>query len=288
MEKLDPLQTFIEVVRSGSFTGASKALSMPRSTVSLHIRTLETALGTRLLKRSTRSLSLTEDGYLLFSHAKDGLQALLVAMDMVRGHANEFRGLIRLTAPADFPTETLAAAVSKYRTDHPAVRFDVMLTNAALDLIGNNVDVALRLGVRGDLERVERKLAPVDWQFCAGADWINENGIPASLTDITEFISPASDLRVFLERFVLGGRELPTGMITADNQLMIRDLALSGSGVALLPTGLCVDLIKAGRLITVLQDIPIKAPVLNLTFPSRADITPRVRGFADVLAAQFT
>jgi DNA-binding transcriptional LysR family regulator len=288
MEKLDPLQTFIEVVRSGSFTAAARALSMPRSTVSLHIRTLETALGARLLKRSTRSLSLTEDGDLLFSHAKDGLQSLIAAMDMVRGQAHEFSGLIRVTAPADFPTETLATAISTFRTDHPAVRFDVVLTNAALDLIGDNVDVALRMGVRGDLERVERKLAPVDWQFCAGADWINENGLPENLKDITEFISPASDLRLFLERFVLGGRELPTGMTTADNQLMIRDLALSGSGVALLPTGLCRDLIKAGRLITVLPDIPIKAPVLNLTFPSRSDITPRVRAFADALAAQFT
>lgn len=288
MEKLEPLQTFVEVVRAGSFTAAAKALSMPRSTVSLHIRTLEVALGTRLLKRSTRSQALTEDGHLLFSHAKDGLQALIAAMDMVRSQANEFSGLIRLTAPADFPTETLAAAISRFRTDYPAVRFDVVLTNAALDLIGDNVDVALRMGVRGDLERVERKLSPVDWQFCAGTNWIGEKGVPTNLAEITEFISPAPDLRVFLERFVLGGRKLPVGMITADNQLMIRELALTGSGVALLPSGLCRDFIKAGRLIAVLQDIPIKAPVLNLTFPSRADITPRVRAFANVLSAQFT
>lgn len=288
MEKLDPLQTFIEVINEGSFTAASRTLSMPRSTVSLHVRTLETALGTRLLKRSTRSLSLTEDGALLYAQAKDGLHALIAAMDMVRSQANEFSRMIRLTAPADFPTGTIAIAISKFRTDHPAVRFDIVLSNAVLDLIGENVDIALRMGVRGDLERVQRKLAPVHWQFCAGAGWIDQRGAPERLSDITEFVSPSADLRVFLERFVLGGRLLPTGAITADNQLMIRDLALSGAGVALLPCGLCRNLIKAGRLIAILPDIPIKAAVLNLTFPSRADITPRVRAFTDVLAAQFT
>ena len=287
MEKLDLLQTFVEVVREGSFTAAARSLSMPRSTVSLHVRTLETTLGTRLLKRSTRSLSLTEDGQTLFAQAVDGLQTLIAAMEMVRSNPDELRGLIRLTAPSDFPTELIAAAMTSFRQIHPAVRFDVILSNSALDLISDNVDIALRIGVRGDLDRVERKLSPVHWQFCASPDWVDRNGASQDLAEITEFISPSVDLRFFLERFVLAGRKLPTGVIAADNQLMIRDLAVSGAGVALLPFGLCRELIEAGRLIPLLQDIPTATPSLNLTFPSRADITPHVRAFADALAAQF-
>nr|WP_272209716.1 LysR family transcriptional regulator [Marinicella sp. W31]MDC2875540.1 LysR family transcriptional regulator [Marinicella sp. W31] len=287
MEKLDPLQTFVEVVRAGSFTAAAKALSMPRSTVSLHIRSLEAALATRLLKRSTRSLSLTNDGQLLFSRAEDGLRSLIAAMDMVRGDPGNLSGLIRLTAPADFPAETLATAMTGFRQTHPAVRFDIRLTNAALDMIADDVDIALRIGRRGDLDRVEHKLAPVRWQFCASKDWVGRNGTPGTLGEIAEFISPSPDLRAFLERFVLAGRKLPTGVITADNQLMIRDLAIAGSGAALLPSGVCQTPIAAGRLLPLLPDIPTEAPSLNLTFPSRADITPRVRAFADALALQF-
>ncbi len=287
MEKLDLIQTFVEVVRAGSFTAAARSLSMPRSTVSSHIRTLESALGTRLLKRSTRSLSLTDDGQMLFSQAEGGLQTLITAMEMVRSNSDELRGLIRLTAPADFPTEMIAAPMTRFRQAHPAVRFDVVLSNSALDLIRDNVDIALRMGVRGDLDRVERKLAPVHWQFCASPEWVDRNGATTNLADITDFISPSVDLRSFLERFVLAGRKLPTGAITADNQLMIRDLAVSGAGVALLPLGLCDKLIKAGHLLQLLQDIPTAAASLNLAFPSRADISPPVRAFADALVAQF-
>ena len=287
MEKLDPLQTFVEVVRAGSFVAAARSLSMPRSTVSLHIRTLEAELGTRLLKRSTRAQSLTDDGQLLFSQAEDGLRTLIGAMERVRCDPQKLSGLIRLTAPADFPTEALAATISKFRQVHPAVRLEVLLTNLALDMVDDNVDIALRIGPRGDLDHVERKLSAVHWQFCASVEWVERNGAPVTLAEITEFISPSAGLRTFLERLVLSGRKLPAGGITADNQLMIRDLCLSDAGVAILPTGLCSEPIKAGRLVPLLQDTPTESPSLKLTFPSRADITPRVRAFADALTAQF-
>lgn len=287
MEKLDPLQTFVEVVRAGSFTAAARSLSMPRSTVSLHIRTLETVLGARLLKRSTRSLSLTEDGQMLFSHVEGGLKTVIAAMEMVRRKPDELRGLIRLTAPSDFPTDMIAVAMAKFRRVHPAVRFDVMLSNAAFDMIRDNVDIALRISDRVNLEHVERRLAHVHWQFCASQEWVDRNGVPATLAEIAEFILPSAELRAFLERFVLAGRKIPVGAITADNQFLIRDLCVSGAGVALLPSGLCDELIKADRLVSLLPDLLTKAPSLNLTFPSRADITPHVRAFADALVAQF-
>lgn len=287
MEKLDPLQTFVEVVQAGSFTGAAQSLGMPRSTVSLHVKTLETALGVRLLKRSTRALSLTEEGGLLFERAKQGLQLLTGAMDMVRSRPDDLSGLIRLTAPADFPGGLLARAMVEFKRQHPAIRFEVMLTNAALEMIGDNVDIAMRIGTRGDIDRVERHLTPVHWQFCASSDWVSRNDAPCEVADIKDFIAPGSDLRAFLERFVLSGRKLPDGAIMADNQLMIRDLVLAGAGVALLPDGLCRDLIETGRLRPLLENVITGSPTLNLTFPSRADITPRVRAFADKLTELF-
>lgn len=287
MEKLDPLQTFVAVVRAGSFAAAARALGMPRSTVSLHVKTLETALGTRLLKRSTRALSLTDDGEALFAEAGDSLRRLTAAMDRLRGTPGQLSGLIRITAPADFPTAPLARATAAFRRQHPAVRFDLRLTNAALDMIGDNVDIALRIGLRGDLDRVERRLSPVPWRFCASPDWLAQNGTPGSVGEISAFIAPARELRAFLEGRVLQGQRLPEGAIRADNQRMVRDLVLAGAGVGLLPGGLCDADIAAGRLRLLLPEAIATAPPLTLTFPSRADITPRVRAFAERLAAEF-
>lgn len=286
MEKLDYLQTFVQVVRAHSFTAAAKKLSMPRSTVSLHIRSLEESLGVRLLKRSTRALSLTDDGRLLFERVEAGLETLQNAFDQVRNAHGNLSGLIRMTAPTDFPTSVLAQAIDAFRKDHPAVFFDLVLTNAALNLIGEDVDIALRIGDRGDLDRVERKLTEVTWCFYASPQWIDRNDLPTRLEDLQDFISPPEDLRAFFERFVLKERKLPMGIITADNHFLIRDLVAAGAGVGLLPEGICKGMTSEGILTPVIEDAISRSTQLNITFPSRADITPRVRAFSEVLVAQ--
>lgn len=91
---------------------------------------------------------MTDEGRQLFDQAEDGLTVLTSALDVVRNKPGELSGLIRLSAPADFPTEFLAAAVTQFQDLHPAVRFQIMLTNAALDMIGDNVDIAIRIGGR--------------------------------------------------------------------------------------------------------------------------------------------
>lgn len=287
MAKLDSLFTFVEVVRAGSFAAAAARLGKPRSTVSLHVKTLEATLGTRLMKRSTRSLSLTEDGRLLFDQAEGGLKTLTAAMDAIRTKPGRLGGLIRLTAPADFPTDTLTAAITEFRQIHPAVRFQIMLTSVTKNMIDDNVDIAMRISARGGSDRVERRLQDIAWQFCAGSEWVHRKGTPSSVGEIDDFISPAPDLKHFLERTVLGGAKLPDSDVVADNQLMIRDLVLKGHGVALLPEGLCADAIDDGKVVTILDEAILATTRLNLTFPSRADILPRVRAFADHFATRF-
>lgn len=287
MAKLDSLFTFVEVVRAGSFAAAAARLGKPRSTVSLHVKTLEATLGTRLMKRSTRSLSLTEDGRLLFDQAEGGLKTLTAAMDAIRTKPGRLGGLIRLTAPADFPTDTLTAAITEFRRMHPAVRFDVMLTSATMNMIDGDVDIALRISRRGGEDRVERRLLDVGWQFLASSEWVRRKGRPRTIAEIDDFIAPAAELARFLEHTVLGGAKLPAGDIMADNQFAIRDLVLAENGVALLPEGLCADAIEDGRVVVLLDEAIADTTPLALTFPSRADIVPRVRAFADHFAKQF-
>ncbi|MEJ2116815.1 MAG: LysR family transcriptional regulator [Alphaproteobacteria bacterium] len=123
MLKLDPLLTFIVVVRAGSFSSAVERLAMRRSIVSLYVRNLEASLGTRLLKRSTRSLSLTDEGRLLFDEVGDGLTVPTSALDAIFNKPGTLSGLIRLTAPADVPTEFLAASVTQFQGLHRLFAF---------------------------------------------------------------------------------------------------------------------------------------------------------------------
>lgn len=274
-------------MQTGSFAAAARRRGMPRSTVSLQVQSLETFMGVRLLKRSTRTLALTDEGRRLFDEVMPALATLDRAIEAARGAPGGLRGLIRITAPADLPTAPLAQAITRFTQEHPAVRIDVLLTNASLDLIANNIDIAVRVGQNG-MEAIERPLFDVEWGFCAARSWIERNGMPGTVSEIAAFVGPPSRLRGYLERVVLGGTRLPSAAITADHHGMTRDLILSGFDVGLLPVGLCHDAIQAGTVQTLLRDAIQGRTRLALTFPTRADMLPRVRAFADQLQAAFS
>jgi DNA-binding transcriptional LysR family regulator len=284
MPMLDQLLTFTEVVRAGSFAQAARNLAKPRSTVSLHIKSLEASLGTRLFRRSTRSLALTEDGQTLFDRAAVSLDAVNAAFDIVRSRKDALGGLVRLTAPADFPSEPLAAALSGFRQLHPAVRIDVILSNDAIDLVGENIDLAVRIGNRGSGNRIERPLAPITWSFFASPAWLAHNGEPQTLAELHEFIAPSPELSQFLDNHVLDRPSLPKGIMSANNHSLARDLVAAGAGVALIPDGLCGDAVRKGQIQAVLKSVPLRSTPLKIVFSEKADMLPRVRELADHIA----
>ncbi|HEX7817319.1 LysR family transcriptional regulator [Dyella sp.] len=288
MLKLDPLQTFVEVVRAKGFSSAAQRIGMPRSTVSLQVKALEETLGTRLLKRSTRSLALTDEGRRLFESASGAIDVLAHALEDVRGESGVLRGLIRITAPADFPTRILATAITEFRQQYPQVRFELTLTNAVLDLVRENVDIAIRAGSPAGMDSVERTLFEFSWRFHASAEWVALHGKPASIDAIASFIAPTPLLRAYLERTVLGGQTLPAPAIEVDSQFLARDLVLQDFGIGLLPEGLFAQAdIDKGNIVALLDETIRQRSRMNLTFPTRADMLPRVRAFADHLCGLF-
>ena len=285
--KLDPIQTFVEVVRAGGFTAAARRTVMPRSTVSLHVKMLEEMAGVRLLKRSTRSLVLTDEGRRLYANASGAVDDLVQALDDLRTRDDALSGLIRLTIPADFPTALLASAITSFTRDHTLVRFQILSTNAVLDLVHNNIDIAIRVSASPAQTAIERRLLDIEWGFYAGASWLDRNPRPDNVGDLSAFISPQPALRTYLEKHVLGGASLPSGAIEVDSHAMARDLMLSGFGVALLPHGLCREAVSSGSAGQLLPQAALHPTRLNLTFPSRADMVPRVRAFADHMCTHF-
>jgi len=279
---LNALKTFIDVVRAGSFSGAARRTGMPRSSVSLRIRNLESSLGVRLFKRSTRAFALTFDGQDLYQRAEGALASLSDTLADLKQAGPSHSGEIRMTLPADFPATIVAPAISEFCTAFPKVRINVVPTNAVLDLVSENFDVALRIGAANPQGAVVRGALDMELGFYASADYLHRHGTPASIARATRLIGPQQpELRRLVEQSVDGG-VLPQFHIAVDSFTFIRELVLIGQGIGLLPRSLCKTALGSGALVKV---FPISVSVkLHLTYPSRADISPKVKVFAEILA----
>ena len=134
---------------------------------------------------------------------------------------------------------------------------------------------------------LERRLLDIEWAFYASTSWLGRNDRPQGISDLGDFISPQPALRAYLEKHVLGEGRLPPGAIEVDSHALARDLMLSGFGVALLPQGLGQDAVTSGQAQTLLPQTALCPTRLNLTFPNRGDMVPRVRAFADHICAHY-
>lgn len=282
MSRLENLATFIEVARAGSFSAAARQLKVPRSTVSCRIANLEEALNVRLLKRSTRSLSLTADGEELYCSTAKALAQVSDCLERVGHPGSQLRGTIRLAVPSDLPQNSLVDAVTSFRQFNREVRFEIRFSNEVLDLVRENIDLAIRIGVEEGSEVVRRKVLDFPCGFFAHRDWLHAHGEPPS-------IAQARDLMYSTERArqVLGPLKradaIPAPSIDVNSFAMTRGLVLRGSGIGLLPTQMLLSECREGLVRQVLQEVPLAPVQMHLSFATRADMTPRVRAFTDHL-----
>lgn len=240
-------------------------------------------LQVRLFRRSTRAITLTDEGSALLAEAGPALDRVTEAALNASGEA-QLRGSIRMTAPADFLLEAIAAAIADFRKVHPGVTFDLQLASATLDMVGEGIDLALRTGDQNPADMVLRPLKPFRYGFYASRGYLSRYPEPRRMKDDFDFLSPHAAIRGYLERHALAGRRLPQGSVQANSFTMLRELALCDGGVAPLPTALAEADVADGNLVEVLSGEFVAQIKMSLAFPSRADISPRLRLFAAMLA----
>lgn len=281
---LNALETFVTVVRAGSFAAAARDSNTPRSSVSLRIRNLEKSLGVRLFKRSTRAFSLTAEGRELYERSISPLSSLLEALNSVARQGTSYAGEIRVTLPADFPPGILAAAISEYRTAHPAVRFQIIPTNEVLDLVHANIDLAIRIGASNPQDALIRGAIDMEFGLYASTDYLCRHGQPSSIEAIETLAGPQRpEFRRLLQGALAQGSSLPAFHIAADSFTFVRELVRMGHGVGLLPKSLCREDLASGTVAPVLADHFSGSIRLHLTYPSRADLSPKVLAFARLI-----
>ena len=280
---LNQTRVFVEVVRAGGFAAAARRLALPKSTVSARVQALENRLGAQLLKRSTRQLSLTEEGNAYFEAVATAVDALVDAEAASTAEKGVLSGKIRFTAPLEFPRDAITSALATFLRRHPRVKFEIMLTNRPLDLVAENIDLALRGGEPKGAGLIVRKVGQVRSGLFASPDYVERCGKPSSLEelykhDLLLFASPAQSLRAANP---LAGIE---PRVASDNFAFLRRMAVAGLGIVSLPDLIAERDLTRGRLVRVLDSWTGDPAVLHIVFPSRRDMTPRIKAFADHLA----
>ncbi|MET3439595.1 DNA-binding transcriptional LysR family regulator [Variovorax paradoxus] len=295
MLDLNDIAMFVQVVRYGSFAGAARRLGLPPNTVSRRIQQLESQLGTRLMQRSTRKLTLTSAGQAFHERCAGAVDGLVEAGQELITGSREPSGLIRVAATADFFDFFPMEWVADFLAAHPLVRIDFVLSDAKADLIAEQIDIAFRGGALPDSGYVARKLlnARTDGMVASPA-YIAASGAPATLQDLANHdcvTSPHPSGRTLWRLTGPDGAEEEVqvaGRFSGNTAQALRKAALAGLGVALLPPTMARLDLDAGQLVPVLPQYQRTGQGLSVLYPSRKHLPLAVSAFVGMVVEKLS
>jgi len=286
---LNEIVVFAKVVQAQSFTAAARALGLPKSTVSRKVSALEERLGTRLLQRTTRTLSLTDAGRAYHVHAARVVSELEEADRAVSSMQGAPRGLLRVTAPLAF--DLLGPIVSSYLVRYPEVDVQMTCTDRVVDLVDEGFDLAVRAGRLADSSLVARQLGAGHNLVVASPRLLARYGAvrrPQDLERLPALVFGAGPERARW-RLVREGDEVTvsvTPRFETNDYGILQEAALAGVGVALLPALRCERAVRQKRLQRLLPAWQSPAVPLQAVYPSTRLLSPKVKSFVDHLQQQ--
>lgn len=294
MHDLNDVQFFAAVVENQGFSAAARNLNLPKSSVSRRIASLEARLGVRLIERSTRSLRLTEVGVSFYERCRAILADLDAAEREVAVQRGEPVGLVRVSCPTGLAQFVLAKILPDFLVRYPKVRLQVLATNRGVDLVDDNIDIAIRARARmADEAVMMRMLYKSELIFVASPAFAATQKVAVRIDTL-----PSSPFLSFLEEprrqaWALRGPNAATTTITVDpllrssNFTVLLKAAAAGLGIALLPAEIAEDDIVAKRLVRVLPEWSSEEIAVYLVFATNRGIVPAVRVLIDYLAEHF-
>jgi DNA-binding transcriptional LysR family regulator len=292
MDTLLSMKVFRQVVESGSFVGAADRLDLSTAMVSKHVAHLESHLGTRLLNRTTRKLSLTESGQAYFERCTQALNDLEEAERAI-GEANVTpRGTLRITSLVTVGVRYLVPMISAYTAKFPQVTIDLTLNDRLADIVEEGYDLAIRASI-GELRAsslVARPIAKSHFVVCASPGYLKRNGRPKTPQDLANHNCLVFGLAP--NPWVLGHgaeqqRVVVSGKFISNNGDALCRAAISGSGIALLPTDIAGEALRSGELVPLFAHLKQAEIGIYAVYPSRRHLSAKVRTFVDFLAQQF-
>lgn len=293
MNQLQSMRVFVKVADLGSFVRAAAALELSTAVVTRHVADLEARLGTRLLNRTTRRLSLTESGTTYLERVRHILDDLEGVEQMVVARNHEPVGTLRIVAPVVFGLHSLAPVVQSYAARYPDVVPDVTLADRHVDLVEEGFDVGILVAWHmRSASIVTRRLTTGYMTVCATPAYLAQHGTPTRPEHLLAHPCLSRPSEQGGEERVFTGpdgevRVRPTNAIAANNTEMLRQFALLGMGVAILPSYLIGRDLASGRLVTLLADYRLPQIEITIAYPSRLHLPAKVRTFIDHLVEHF-
>ena len=293
MDKFQEMASFVAVVEAGSFVGAADATGLSKAAVSRHVAELEQRLGARLLHRTTRRLSLTDDGQLFFTRAKEMLAAIDEAESEISSRSGEPSGLLRINAPLTFGVLHLAPLWGRFAQLYPKVSLDIELSDRVVDLVEEGYDLAVRITNLPNSQLVSRQLASTRMVACASPQYLALHGTPAHPDELAqhEVISYSYWAARNEWTFTAPDDSLVTvrthARIHANNGDTCRAAALDHQGIILQPDFLVADDLSRGDLVELLPTYRAMTLGIHAVYPSRKHLPIKTRRLVDFLVEAF-
>jgi DNA-binding transcriptional LysR family regulator len=293
MDRALEMQVFCAVVDKGSFVGAAEPLKMSKAAISRYVSGLEERLGARLLHRTTRRLSLTDEGRQFYHQAKDVLAMMDEAEEAVSSASPEPSGALRVNAPVSFGVLHLAPIWADFMRTYPKVELDISLNDRLVDLVEEGFDAAVRIARMENSSLVGRRLASTRMCLSASPEYLSSHPPIRILDDLAEHGIVAYSNFASGSDWVFEG---PNGSETVRTRSVVRcnngdtcrSITLAGGGISLQPSFMIAEDMRRGDLVEILPEYKSVELGIYAVYPSRKHLPPKVRVFINFLAEKFS
>jgi LysR family transcriptional activator of dmlA len=286
------LAFFVLLAKHANLSATARELDLTPPAVTKRLAMLELRLGVRLVNRTTRRLSLTSEGEIYLAHASRILAEINEMEDLVSSSRATPRGLLRINAPLGFGRTTLAPLMSEYAKRHPEVEVQLELTDRPVDLVEQGFDLAVRFGELPDTRLSARRILPNRRFLCASPAYLQKHGVPQTLTDLSShrcIIHRQNDDAYGIWRFTRNRKTEVVkvhGALSSNDGDVVLGWALDGHGLLIRSEWNLAKYLESGRLQVVLPAYKLPEADLFAFYPSRRNLSARVRTFIDFLLAE--
>ncbi|MBP6058693.1 MAG: LysR family transcriptional regulator [Nitrosomonas sp.] len=293
MDRFENMNAFVRVVETGSISAAADRMNTAKSVVSRRLKELEEHLGVELFHRTTRQMNLTDSGRAFYQQCVRILDDILEAEHATSQFHGALKGSLKIAVPLSFGLMHLGPAINEFLQMHPDIEFDLDFNDRQVDLLAEGFDLAIRIANLPDSSLIARRLAPIQTVMCASPAYLEHMGIPQSPHELIKHRCLAYNLISNFENWDLYDaneqliRTKIVPYLKASDGQFLRDAAVTGLGIVLLPTFIVYQEIETGALQPLLTEFHTTPLTAYAIYPQTRHLSQRVRAFVDFLVKRF-
>ena len=293
MDRFENMNAFVRVVEAGSISAAADRMDVAKSVVSRRLKELEEHLGVELFHRTTRQMNLTDSGRAFYQQSVRILADILEAEHATSQFHGALKGNLKVAVPLSFGLMHLGPAITAFLQTHPDIEFDLDFNDRQVDLLAEGFDLAIRIASLPDSSLIARRLAPIQAVMCASPAYLERMGTPQTPEQLVKHRCLVYNLISNSDNWNVhdtAGQSIKTRIIPylkASNGEFLRDAAVDGLGIVLLPAFIVYREIERGALVPILTGYHYTQLAAYAIYPQTRHLSQRVRAFVDFLSKRF-